>query len=334
MRVPLLIAIAVIIVGGFLVFMMTFTVGFTEKAVVTTFGKAGPDDVVTDPGLKFKWPAPIQSATVYDTRVRLQEIRDETQQTADQRQVVVGAFLTWRVDDPLLFYQRFRGDAGADPREHYRIAERSLESVFRSAMAEVSRYRFDQLFTTEGDSSIASLEDAILSRLNASREQGGGEVSRYGIEVKMVGIKSIELPEQATSEVFEQMRSTREKLAADAESQGQSIAASIRSKAESDVRTILDFAANRAAELQAQGDREAARWLEVQQQAPALAEFMRKVEFLRSGFGKSTNIFFTPNTPGLEVFGPQWMERMEQSDGMSSTLGSPADETADAGDDR
>ena len=41
MRIMWLIVVAVLIVGGFLVYMSSFTVRFTEAAVVTTFGQAG-----------------------------------------------------------------------------------------------------------------------------------------------------------------------------------------------------------------------------------------------------------------------------------------------------
>ncbi len=70
MRTMWIVMIAAVIVGGFLLYMSSFTVRFTEAAVVTAFGQASAGSVVTEPGLRFKWPTPIQSTTVYDTRAR------------------------------------------------------------------------------------------------------------------------------------------------------------------------------------------------------------------------------------------------------------------------
>ena len=60
-----------LIILAILGFMTMYTVRFTETAVVTTFGKAGPESVITEPGLRLKMPYPIQSVTRYDVRARL-----------------------------------------------------------------------------------------------------------------------------------------------------------------------------------------------------------------------------------------------------------------------
>lgn len=307
MRSTLLIIVAAIVLAGFLVFMTTFTVRFTDTAVVTTFGRASEESVVTEPGLKFKWPAPIQSTTVYDNRLRVLKVRDETQQTADQRQVIVGAFLAWRVEDPLLFYSRQRG-AGSDPSEQYLSAEQTLTSVFRSAMAEVNRYRLDELFTPEeGAERLAALERAILDRLNRSRTDGGDEVSQYGVVVQMVGINRIELPESVTRDVLDQMRAEREQLAAEAESRGQAIASAIEQSGRDDARKILAFAEQVAADIRNRGEREAAVFREVLNQEPRLAMFLTQIEVLRESFGRQVTLVLDTDFFGMELFGGDWM---------------------------
>ncbi len=310
MKKILLFSLAAVIIGGFLVFMMTFTVRFTETAVVTTFGRADEQSVVESPGLKFKWPSPVQSVTVYDKRARLLETREETQQTADQRQLVIGAFLTWRVQDPLAFYQAHR-EEGSSPTEHYRKAERNIESLFRSALAEVSRYRLDELFTTaQTPSKLPELEAAMLARMTGGRNEAQG----YGVEVEYVGIKSIELPASATSQVMEQMKSEREKLAADAESQGEARALAIKASAEDDAERIRSFVRPAAAEIEAQGEREAARWLSQMAQAPQLAIFLEEVRLLREGFGRKATIVLPTTFPGLQLLDLDRMSGLRSGD--------------------
>jgi membrane protease subunit HflC len=322
MRVPILIMMSVAIVGAFLVFMMSFTVRFTETAVLTTFGRADENSVVSDPGLRFKWPVPVQSVTIYDRRVRLLESRDETQQTRDQRQVIVGAFLTWRVSDPLAFYKSHRGAAGNSAREHYRAAEKNIEALFRSAMSEVGRFSMDDLFpATGGQSRVPELEAAILQRLRESQNDEGG----YGIEVALVGIDSIQLPETATREVFEQMKSTRAVLAAEAQSRGESRAAAIRGEAETQAQVIRSFVGPRVAEIRALGELEAARWMRSLDEEPKLAEFLAQIEFMRRAFGRKVTLILPTSMLGLELFSPEGLSRFGTS---TSAAPAPRESTA------
>jgi len=298
--------VSIAIVAAFLVFMMSFTVRFTENAVLTTFGRADENSVITEPGLRFKWPVPIQSVTIYDKRVRLLESRDETQQTKDQRQIIVGAFMTWRVSDPLAFYKSHRGDAGSNAKDHYRQAEKNLEARFRSAMAEVGRFSMEDLFPASGGASkIPDLEAAILARVRASQQDEGG----YGIEIARVGIDSVQLPESATREVFERMKSTRAVLAAAAESRGQSRAAAIRGEAESDAQMILSFVRPRVAEIRAQGELEAARWMKSLAEEPVLAEYLERIEFMKQAFGRKVTLILPTSMLGLELFSPEGLAK-------------------------
>ena len=308
MRNVFLILVAALIVLGFLFFMTTYTVPFTDVAIVTTFGKASDSSRVETPGLKFKWPTPIQSTTVYDKRVRLLRSRDETQQTADQRQVVVGAFLTWKVADPLSFYRHWRGEGGADPAEQYRRAERAIEPLFRSAMSEVSRFTMKDLFSPDGTSKIPQLEQAILERLRAPEDSGQAEVARLGIEVEMVGISSIELPANTTTQTFEKMKKTRERLAAEAEAEGSAVADAIKTAADDDAQRILSFAGAFAAEILARGDSEAAKWLEVMNEEPELAAFLERTDLMRRGFGKRVTLVLDTKMMGFELFDPSWLK--------------------------
>ena len=53
-----------------LLYMCTFQVRFTEVAIKKTFGRL-TREAITEPGLKFKWPYPIQTVVVYDKRIRV-----------------------------------------------------------------------------------------------------------------------------------------------------------------------------------------------------------------------------------------------------------------------
>lgn len=329
MRTIWTIIIAAVIVGGFLLYMSSFTVRFTEAAVVTTFGQASSTSVVTEPGLRFKWPAPIQSTTVYDTRARFLQAKSETQQTSDDRQIIVEAFMTWSVKDPLVFYQRFRGSSGSNAREHFNAAQATLTQNLRSALSEISKYRMADLFNPDpAASKMAQLEKDILARVNASADQGGGNVSQYGVEVKTIGINSIVLPQDTTREIFTRMSESRKRLAAKAESEGNALATAIRSEAEASAKRIREFAKFRADQIRNRGDVEAAPFLTALNEEPALAAFLKRLEILRDGLGKRSTLVFPLSMDGLSLLAPEAMEKARRGEipGTGSVAATPISE--------
>ncbi len=57
------IAAAVFLVVVLLLYMCSFQVRFTEVAIKKTWGNPA-ENAITQPGLYFKWPPPIQTAVV------------------------------------------------------------------------------------------------------------------------------------------------------------------------------------------------------------------------------------------------------------------------------
>lgn len=315
MRNPFLIVIAALIVGGFLLYMCSFTVRFTDVAVVTTFGRAGENSIVETPGFKLKWPSPIQSVTVYDRRVRLMKSPPETQQTADDRQIAVETFLAYRVSDPLRFFRAFGVAGGADTRQHYRQAEDALLSRLRSSLAVVSSYRLNELFTVEqGQSRISALEEDLLARLQAAESGVDAELrsetlESYGIEVVLVGISSIVLPEQTTNVVFERMKETRNTMAANARTEGQAEAERIRAEARAEAEVIEQFAEALAEEIRVRGSEESAQWLAQLNEDPELAEFLQEIEFITAGFARRVTLVVPATFLGTRLFDPVDVQR-------------------------
>jgi membrane protease subunit HflC len=310
----------------------TYQVRFTEAAVLTTFGKATSS--TPDPGLKFKWPYPIQSVTKYDTRLRFLQARLETQQTADDRQVAVEAFATWRVKDPDLFFQRF-SNAGERAPDHYRKAEELLDSALRSAMARTSRYRMGDLFTRdESRSKLGQLEADILEALRSTGDASGQALDQYGIEVADVGINRIVVPADTSEKIFEAMGAERDLLAQSIQSRGDAEAETIRSGAEASANKILAFARRRAAEIQSRGDEEASKFLAQLRENPDLAVFLRNIELMKESLGKRVTLIVPFDLPGMKLFSPNALNEMSTSNGVPDVLGSekPASTNASAED--
>lgn len=295
----IIIALIVLIVGAF---MATETIQFNQKAVRTTFGRADEGDVIQTPGLRFKIPW-IQRFTKYDVRVRFIQSDLETQQTLDKSQLLVQSFLTWRVSDPLKFY-KFFGGAGDSTRAHFQSAENILKGKLRTAAAAISSYNAsDLLSATEKASKIRELETAMLEALKGTRV-GDAALSDYGIEPVDVGIASLGLPQQTTAQVFQRMKSAREKIANQASSEGRSEAAKIRSAADADAQKIAAFTDQLAKSIRAKGETEAVEYLKDMKADPQLAVFIQNMDFIRNSFGKTLTLVIPTNMPGFEFLRP------------------------------
>lgn len=332
-----------------LAFMVTYIVRFNETAVVVTLGKADESSVIRTSGLHGRLPYPFQKVIKYDTRFRLIQSDQETQQTADKSQVLVTSFVTWKVSDPLKFFKRFGGSGDGvsgsgsvdNPREHYREAERIIKAKLRSAAGEVARFRISDLLsinTTE--SKIADLEKAMLDRVNGDTA-GETKLSEYGIETQTVGISGIGFPQETTKTVFERMKSGRLKIANELIAQGQSEAAAIRSAADNDAKKIKAFAEQLAASIRTQGDIEAATYYKQMTEDPQLAVFIQNMSFFKKSFGKSTTFVIPTSIPGFELLRPDAAKKFSSGrppvpdmagvDKLENTLAKPSNNGASNG---
>ncbi len=313
-----MVGLGAVIFIGFLFFACTETVRFTESAVVATFGQADEDSVRSEPGLMWRWPKPIQSVAVYDTRARMLETQSETQQTSDNRQLVVRSFLTWRVSDPLKFFQSF-GSEGAAEETHYRAAEQAINAQLRSAMSELSRYRMDELFSPQrGASRLGDLEQGIKARIIAD-----GQVDQWGIQVGLVGINRVVLPEETTRDVLGRMKAAQQALATETITKGESEALKVKDISDSEAERILSFARARAAEIKNRGDMEAAVIAQRLESDPELAIFIENLRMLRNLIAGKTTLIIPTSTPGMGVFDPDRMQELQQQ-GLQGTGGMPS----------
>jgi len=290
--------LGILIAVFFAGYMVTFQVGFHQAAVVTTFGKADEGSVVDGSAegggllgnLCFKWPWPIEDVRLYDLRVRVLEDRLEEQQTRDKMGVVVNAYVTWRITDPLAFFRSLVTEQNA---------EDQIRALLRDARSVVGNYAFDELTARDPNRlRLARIEQDILTKLTS----GLPTSQPWGIRFEAVGVKRLLLPQTVTTAIFDRMRATRERLAQNARSEGAGIAKQIESKAASDRQIILAFAERRAKEIEAEGLANAAKHYKAFQQNEELAVFLRTIETYSEVLGKNTTFVFDANSGLFGLF--------------------------------
>jgi membrane protease subunit HflC len=271
---------AVLVAAGLLLTMTTFTVRENEQAVLYTFGKpSAPKDA---PGLYWKAPWPIQKVMKFDRAIRIFEGTFEETYTGDGKNVILMAYVCWRVNDPLVFMRETRGD--------HAKAEGFLKDLVRNYKnGVIGKHPLNHLVSTKLDEiQFAKIEEEISEPVRQ-------EAARFGIDVVDLGIKRLALPEKTTEVVFQRMVKEREKMADAYLAEGERSAKEIRSKAKLLADQDLMEALAQAKRIRGEADAMAAGSYLAMRENPELALFLRKIEALKN-IAKDENTTFILTT--------------------------------------
>ncbi len=261
-----------------------FTVNQTQQALVLQFGE--PKRTIQEPGLAFKLPF-IQDVEYYERRV-LSLIPQDAEEVilADQKRLQVDAFARYRIADPLLFYQTVRNEFGARAR---------LESIIDSSVRRVL-----------GKETLASILTGERIEINGSiRDEVNNSVTALGIEIIDVRLRRADYPEATSQNIFNRMKSEREREAREFRATGEEEAQKIRADAEK-TRTVIVAEAQRSAqELRGSGDSEAIRiYAESFGRDPEFFSFYRSMQAYRESMGEESNtsMVISPNSSFFRFF--------------------------------
>jgi membrane protease subunit HflC len=257
---------------------ITFQVREPESVLVTTFGK--PTRQITQPGLYFKLPPPINNIYRFDCRLRVFDADFAETTTKGNDSILVHTYIVWRIADPL----KFLNSVGSVTE-----AENKLHSQLNNAQNNViGRYYFSDFVNSDKSRiQIVKIQQEMLESL--SKEVG----DTYGIKIEDLGIKQLKVPADVTKGVFERMRSERNRKTVSTIQEGQSIAVKIRSDANSLATELLAAAEARAKTIMGQGDAEAAQYYQMLEADPSLAMFLRDIEALQEILSQRSTYFIS-----------------------------------------
>jgi modulator of FtsH protease HflC len=264
-----------VVVGGLLLLwnLAFFTVPQWMQAVVLQLGE--PVRIVREPGLYMKIPF-VQNVLYFDRRLLDYEATPKELLTRDKQQLVVDNYTRFRIVDPLQFYRAVRDESGAQSR---------LDDIVYSNLREnFGRQTLSEIVSTKR----ADLMEQITRKSNEQAQQ-------YGIEVLDVRIKRADLPEKNEQNVFNRMRTERERLAKKFRAEGDEEARRIRSEADKDARVLIAEAQKEAEISRGRGDAEAVRiYAEAYGRNPELFELTRTLESYRKALPEGTTIVLSP----------------------------------------
>jgi modulator of FtsH protease HflC len=285
-------ALALAILGGAAGASSQVMVAAGQAVVITRFGD--PRRVITQPGLAWKLPAPIESTIPVDLRLRTTSSGLQDVGTRDGLRILVQAFLAWRVPSDPVRIRQFVRAAGNDPDE----AARQLRSFVGSALQ-----------ITASDFDLADLvnTDPSRVRLAAFEQQLRRTVAKqvldiYGVAIQQVGVERLSLPAETLAATVARMRAERETVAAERTAEGLRAAAAIRSDASRDARITVAKAKADAADIEAQSRQRAAQiYAGSYERDPQLYMLLRSLDTVGAVVGPRTRLILRTDAAPFDV---------------------------------
>lgn len=285
-------------VAAFLLVSSVYTVSQVEQALVLRFGK--PVRVVQDPGMHLKLPLFFENVEFYDLRLLDFDAESKEVIAADQKRLIVDAFIRYRITDPLKFKQTVANE---------RTMRSRLNSILESSLRQVIGGIPLSAVVSEQRSAVMQRIKELVNAQAAGGELGeNGEIlpgasGGFGIEVVDVRIMRADLPQANSESIYRRMQTEREREAKEFRAKGAEDAQKIRSQAEKE-RTILIAEARKQAEiLRGEGDAEAIRVLaRATGQDAEFYGFYRTLQAYRKSLAPAdTTLILTPGTGFLRT---------------------------------
>lgn len=286
MKSKLILKIAILVVA--LVAVITvcssvYTLEPNEYGLVKQFGRVV--DQKDEPGLYFKTPF-FQSVTKISTAERLYDLAESDVITSDKKTMIADCYSTWKVTDPLKYYQTLAGVTST--------AESRIDvAVYNSMKNIISSTKQDDVISGKD----GSLDNAIMGQVDG--------MDAYGIVVMEVEMKLLDLPEDNKASVYQRMISERNVISAQYTAEGTQEAKKITNEVDSKVRIMLSEAKTEAAMLEAEGDAEYYRILaEAYNGSESAREFYQYIigiNSLREALVNGGTIVIDENSPLYEV---------------------------------
>jgi len=272
-----ILAFAIMLTSGFF-----FVVDQTKQVIVLQFGE--PKAVHQTPGLKFKLPF-IQNVVYYDSRVLNLDPAQEEVILRDQKRVVVDTIVRYEIKDPLKFFQTTRTELA--------LIDRLGRIINSSVRGVISQYYLIDLLSETRNQIMAEILE------NVKEDEGN-----FGIEIVDLRLKRTELTNEVQGNVFDRMRTEREREANLLRAEGQEISQKIKATADREKIEIVAEAEKQSNILRGTGEAARNKILnDAFAEDPEFFEFIRSMEAYADTFEDgSTTMVISPDSDFFEFF--------------------------------
>ena len=277
------ISIVGLVIAGFLAINSLFIVQQTQQGIVLQFGE--PKRTIQEPGLNWKLPF-IQNVIFYENRV-LSLVSSDSEEVilSDQKRLEVDTYARFKIIDPLLFYQTVRSVRGAQQR---------LDAIVDSSVRRV----------LGGATLIDILSDARSDLTDSIRMEVNESAQTLGLEIIDVRVRRADYPDATSQNIFNRMKSEREREAKEFRATGEEEAQKIRADADKQ-RTVMLADARRQSEiLRGEGDALSIKiYADAFGQDEEFFSFYRSMQAYRKSFNQDgTSLVISPDSEFFRFF--------------------------------
>jgi membrane protease subunit HflC len=300
-----------------LLFASTYVVPEWEQVVITQFGDP-VGDPVTKAGLHFKLPF-VQAVNRFERRILVWDGEKGQVTTRDKRFIWVDTTARWRIVEPLTFLQAVRTERGAQTRLDDILDGATRDIISGHKLIEVVRLTNRVLdlppeeegegtsFDASPDEGRERIEQGRNKLVEAILAKAHKKVPEYGIELIDVRIKRINYVEKVQRNVYDRMKSERERIAERYRSEGKGKKAEIDGQRMREEKKISSEAYRKAQEIVAKADADAARiFADAYNRDPEFYAFWRTLATYKNVVGGNTTLILSPKSElyrYLESFG-------------------------------
>ncbi len=265
---------------------MLFVVDQRQFGVVKAFGQV--KEVISEPGLKFKLPPPLQSVSYIDKRLlTLDSVDTEPMLTAEKQRVVIDWYVRWRVTDPLAYIRNVGLDEAAGNNQLNRVVRNAFQE-------EVNRFTVRELLSSKREQLMADVKREVLGVVKGAKP--------WGVDVVDVRVTRADYVEAITESVYRRMEAERKRVANELRSTGAAEGEKIRADADRQREVAVANAYRDAQKIKGEGDAQAAAtYAEAFGRDPQFAQFYRSLEAYKGSFNKKSDVLVV-DPQGTEFF--------------------------------
>ena len=288
--------------------------------LVRQFGRV--QRVITEAGLSFKIPF-IESIDTIPKELLLYDLPESDVITSDKKTMIIDSYVLWHVTDPLKFAQTLSCSVSNAEGRIDAIVYNAMKNTISNMMQdEVIRSRDGKMTITVDESEsditgndlvlseetetvieITSLTEEIMAQINHVEEQ-------YGIEIVVVDVKKLDLPDDNKQAVYTRMISERENIAAQYTAEGKSEAQMIENTTDKEVSIMLSDAAAKAEATIAEGEAEYMRILSdayADSDKMDFYSFVRALDAVKASItGNNKTVILSDDSPVAQIFNGQY----------------------------
>ncbi|MDB5795268.1 MAG: hflC [Noviherbaspirillum sp.] len=275
----------VILIGASILLSTLFVVDQRQYAIVFALGEV--KQVISEPGLHFKLPPPFQNVLFLDKRILTLDTPEADRFiTAEKKNILVDAYVKWRITDPKLYFVSFGG-------EERRANDRMSQIVKAALNDEITKRTVREVISGERGKVMASIHKKVID-----------EAKQIGVEIIDVRLKRVDYVDQINSSVYERMKSERARVANELRSTGAAESEKIRADADRQRTVILAEAYRDAENVRGDGDAKASTiYAQAFGQNPEFFKFYRSLEAYRASFRNRNDLMvIDPNSEFFSYF--------------------------------